>query len=93
MRAAFALGLVAVALVACGPIPVAEAERECARDARLAERPRGEIGIFAGTGGVQTHVGVEISSDYLMGKDPAQVYESCVLRRSGQAPNRPYRPS
>lgn len=90
------LGLITggmLALVACGPIPVAEAERECLRDARLAERPRGELGIFAGNGGVQTTVGLEISTDYLSGKDPEEVYRSCVMRRSGVLPRRPYRMS
>ena len=91
MRAPVAMVGVALALAACAPLPLADAERECLRDARLAERPGGEIGIFAGNGGVQTTVGVEISTDYLRGKDPEDVYQSCVLRRSGEMPRRPYR--
>ena len=34
-------------------------------------------------------VEVEITSDYLLGKDPSAVYESCVMSKTGQAPSRP----
>lgn len=78
---------------ACGPVPVEQAERTCLNDARLAERPRGNIvlGVGAGSNGVKPvgRVELDVSSDYLMGRDPAEVYQSCVLRRSGQLPGRP----
>ncbi|GLL16314.1 hypothetical protein GCM10017577_74960 [Pseudonocardia halophobica] len=32
---------------------------------------------------------IEVSSDYLAGRDPAQLYESCVYRQSGQLPSQP----
>jgi hypothetical protein len=91
MRRAGALGVGLLALVACGPIPVAQAERECLEQARLAERPRGHVGIMAGNFGVQTSLGLEVSTDYLAGRDPEEVYTQCVMRRSGEAPRRPYR--
>ena len=81
-------------LAACGPVPVEQAERACMDSARLAERPRGnvELGVGVGNGGPRTmgRVEIDVSSDYIMGRDPSQVYQSCVLRRSGQLPTRPY---
>lgn len=84
-----ALALMA-GLMACGPVPVEQAERQCLHDAELAQRPRGTIGIGIGSGGrVAGNVSLEVSGDYLMGRDPAQVYASCVYRRSGQMPRAP----
>lgn len=81
-------------LSACGPIPVEQAERNCLRSAELSTRPRGEMGVGIGTGrhgGLHTaaHLEIEMSGDYVMGRDPADVFNRCVLRRSGQMPTRP----
>jgi hypothetical protein len=85
-RAAFILLL----LSACGPIPVAEAERQCVERARLAQQPRGELAVGVGSGGrTSTDFSVEVTSDFLAGRDPAAVYDACVRQRSGQAPSRP----
>ena len=32
---------------------------------------------------------IAVSSDFLMGRDPAQVYDSCVYQQSGQLPSQP----
>jgi hypothetical protein len=77
-------------LLACGPVSVQQAERECFNRARLAEQPRGEIGIGIGSDGTARGVfDVTVSADYLSGKDPSVVYETCVLSKSGQPPTRP----
>lgn len=97
MRAqATTLGLLPliVAVPACGPIPVDQAETVCLRDAELAVRPRGDVqvGIGSGSDGGLRSVGrisVDISSDYIAGRDPSAVFDRCVLRRSGQSPTRP----
>lgn len=85
--------LLIAALASCGPVPVDQAERSCLRDAQLAERPRGQIdlGLQAGSGGVSPvgRVSVEISNDYIAGRDPSDVFARCVLRRSGEPPRRP----
>ncbi|WP_410216886.1 hypothetical protein [Paracoccus sp. (in: a-proteobacteria)] len=78
-------------LVACGPIPVDQAEQVCLRDAELAQRPRGNValGVGSGSGGGTRSFGrieVEMSGDYLMNRDPAQVFDRCVMSRSGQPP-------
>lgn len=84
------LAVVFVGLVACGPVPVAQAERECLQEARLAEAPRGKVWVGGNSNG-QALGGAEISisSDYILGRDPSQVFDACVKRRSGQFPSRP----
>lgn len=90
MMRVFALGALFL-LAACGPIPLEQAEYECAERARLAQQPRGTVHIGVNSDG-GTYLGGEIgvSSDYLQGRDPAQVYDQCVYQRSGQMPNRPF---
>jgi hypothetical protein len=82
---------VLICLSACGPVSLAQAERECLSQARLAEQPRGSVGIGVGSDGKPKLRGnVTITSDYLRGRDPSQVYQNCVVRRSGEFPSRSY---
>jgi hypothetical protein len=77
-------------LAACGPISVEQAERQCFERARLAQQPRGEVGVGITSGGDAAGVlELEVSGDYLMGRDPAAVYETCVMAKSGEPPSRP----
>jgi hypothetical protein len=76
-------------LAACAPIPVERAEQMCLNDARLATGPRGTLGVGVSTDGPRATLDVTVSSDYLAGRDPAQVFAACVRRRSGQPPTRP----
>ncbi len=81
-------------LSACGPVPVAQAERSCLRDAEMAQRPRGSVTMGVGAGsdgwrGTMGRVELDVSSDYLMGRDPSDVFNRCVVNRSGQMPTRP----
>ena len=78
-----------LALSACGPVSQATAEQQCYERARLAQQPRGEVALGAGTGGLKSRVEVEITSDFLQGRDPSQVYETCVVEKTGQLPSRP----
>lgn len=84
------LCLAPLLLVACGPMTMAEAERQCFERARLAKQPRGEVSVGADTRG-RTHAGIEVnlSSDFLLGKDPVAVYDSCVMQKTGEPPSRP----
>lgn len=86
--------LVAVALfpllAACGPMSMAEAEQQCFERARLAEQPRGEVSIGATSEGrTVTAIELDVSSDYLLRKDPSAVYETCVMSKTGEPPSRP----
>jgi hypothetical protein len=77
-------------LAACvPPMPVDRAEQMCMNDARLATGPRGTLGLGVTTDGPRAVLDVTVSSDYLVGRDPAQIFEACVRRRSGQPPTRP----
>jgi hypothetical protein len=82
--------LALVLLTACGPMTVAEAERQCFERARLAQQPRGAVTVGASSDGRKS-AGLElhVSSDFLMGKDPSAVYETCVMAKTGQPPTRP----
>ncbi|MBK6468262.1 MAG: hypothetical protein IPL38_06550 [Rhodobacter sp.] len=88
-----ALRLVLIPLVflaACGPVSVQQAERECFDRARLAQQPRGMVKLGTGSGGgVKGGASISVSTDYVLGKDPSAVYETCVMAKSGQAPTRP----
>ena len=58
--------------------------------ARLAAAPRGTVGFgMSSNGSRAAGVSLSISSDYLQGRDPAAVYDSCVYQKSGQPPQRP----
>ncbi|MEY4984965.1 MAG: hypothetical protein RIR62_3231 [Pseudomonadota bacterium] len=77
-------------LAACGPVSVEQAERLCYDRARLAAGPRGEVGLgIASDGNVASNIKLEISSDYIAGRDPSAIYDSCVYRKSGQPPRLP----
>ena len=91
MRFGPAYGAVLLAAVAaCGPVPVERAEEMCFRQAELAVRPRGEVALGANSAGQKGgSLKLEISSDYIQGRDPSEVYNSCVYNRSGQLPTRP----
>lgn len=81
---------VLLGLAACSPVPVAQAERICLDDARAARSPQGEVGFGVGSGGFRGgYLSIGVSSDYIAGRDPSDVYNNCVMRRSGQMPTRP----
>jgi hypothetical protein len=91
-RTGVILGMVTLfpmVLASCGPVSLEAAERQCFDRARLASRPRGEIAVGATSNGGYSRVEVEVTSDYLLRKDPSAVYESCVMSKAGQAPSRP----
>lgn len=90
MRPLAALILASMALTACGPVSPELAARQCEERARAATGPTGEIGFGISSSG-DTAAGFEIgvTSDYLRGRDPYEVYESCVRQKTGQGPIRP----
>lgn len=83
--------LLPLLFASCGPVPLAQAERSCLDRARMAEQPRGTLGIGTSSrGGSYGGLALEVSSDWLAGRDPSAVYQECVVSRSGQMPRRPY---
>jgi hypothetical protein len=91
MKALYVAGLGLLTLSACGPMPVDVAMQQCVEPARLAQHPRGSVGITADNhGNIGTSMTIGISSDYLQGRDPDQVFAACVRQRSGQDPLYPF---
>jgi hypothetical protein len=86
MNKAFLLPLL---LASCGPISVELAEKQCMERARLAAGPRGEIALGAGSNGPVSAYRLEINSDFLTGRDPSQVFDTCVVSKSGELPRTP----
>ena len=87
MKPMFALLLI---LAACGPVSLPQAERACFDRARLAQQPRGTVGVGVNSNGKTSGLlELQVSSDYLQGRDPSAVYDQCVLQKSGQPPSQP----
>ncbi|MCT8330639.1 hypothetical protein [Albidovulum sediminis] len=89
MHPATALLPLCLALAACGPMSVERAEEACYDRARLAAGPRGMVALGTGSGGPASKFELEISSDYLQGRDPSALYDACVYQKSGQPPRQP----
>jgi len=90
MKIAASAMLLPLILAGCGPVPVAQAERDCLERARLAERPHGTLRMGTSSrGGMRGRLDLDISSDWLAGRDPSAVFDECVVARSGRMPRRP----
>ena len=82
-------------LTACGPVPPMDPVRAaalCDEQARAAQGPTGSVTIGASSDDgpfLNTEIGV--NSDFLTGRDPVEVYEQCVIARTGALPIRPPR--
>jgi hypothetical protein len=82
--------LVLLAGCALPPVDPLRAAAACEERARAAQGPTGNVTIGANsqTGGFAS-AGIGITGDFLQGRDPQQVYENCVISRTGQPPVRP----
>ncbi|MCF2869599.1 hypothetical protein L0664_00850 [Octadecabacter sp. G9-8] len=80
------------AFAGCTPAPVSpERVAEICEDrARAAQGPTGgvTIGTNSRTGGFGS-VEIGVSSDFISGRDPIEVYATCVFERTGTTPIRP----
>ncbi len=78
-------------LLACGPVSVDQAQRECLDRARLAQKPQVEVFVGVNNKGEGISGGsFGVSTDYLAGRDPSAVFTECVKSRSGQFPTRSF---
>ncbi len=92
MRAGSGLLVGILLLAACEPIPVdpERVARDCERRAQDAQGPSGSVEVGASSrSGAFTDVSIALSTDYLRGRDPLEVYRSCVYQRTGAGPIRP----
>lgn len=81
-----------LALGACAPAPV-DLERvaqDCEQRARAAQGPTGTVSIGVNSrSGPRVEGAIGVTGDFLAGRDPMRVYDTCVFQRTGQAPIRP----
>ncbi len=89
MKHLAAYPLMAAVLAACGPVSPEVAAAQCEERARAALGPTGEVGVGIGTGGISTGVSIGFSSDFIAGRDPEDVYVTCVRQKTGMDPIRP----
>lgn len=89
MTLCFALGLAACSNTP--PTPEQAADR-CEERARGAQGPK--VGVTVGANsnsGAFGGASIGVTSDFLRGRDPLEVYESCVIDLTGELPIRPAR--
>jgi hypothetical protein len=90
IRAAVLLMSLMLTLAACGPVTVADAERQCLARAYDATGPHGSVAVgVGGNGQARGKVSLGVTSDFLMGRDPSAVFDQCVYQKSGQPPTQP----
>ncbi len=85
---------VLLGLAACAPQPISpeRAAEICEERARAAQGPTGRVTIGASSSdGPFAGAEIGVTSDYLAGRDPIEVYRQCVYSRTGAAPIRPPR--
>jgi hypothetical protein len=86
-----AMPFVLLILAACGPVSIDQAERDCAARAYLAQKPQSSVSVrFNSDGSQQLGGSFGVSTDYLAGRDPIDVFRTCVKDRSGQVTTRSY---
>ncbi len=66
-----------------------QAEEQCFLSARQAVNPLAGSKVGVGSDGFTGDLQLTVSSDFIQGRDPSALYESCVFRKSGQPPSRP----
>ncbi|WP_239495902.1 hypothetical protein [Yoonia maritima] len=69
-----------------------EAAQKCEERAQAAQAPTGgmTVGVNSRTG-VSTGIQIGVSADLIRGRDPLEVYQSCVMDMTGEPPIRPAR--
>ncbi len=90
IRLAFLIGT--MALTACSPVTPQQAADRCEERARAAQAPDVDltVGASSNDGGFAS-ASIGVSADFLRGRDPLEVYESCVVGLTGDLPIRPVR--
>ena len=83
-----------VGLAGCETTPPTpeEAALRCEERARAAQAPTGGVSVGVNSNsGVSTELNIGLSGDFLRGRDPQEVYQSCVIELTGELPIRPAR--
>ncbi|MCF2906597.1 hypothetical protein L0666_16505 [Octadecabacter sp. CECT 8868] len=81
-----------IPLTACAAVPITpeRAAEICEEKARAAQGPTGSASVGANSEtGAYSGLEISLSSDFLAGRDPNDVYAECIYDRTGAAPIRP----
>ncbi|MDE0968968.1 MAG: hypothetical protein OSA51_06130 [Octadecabacter sp.] len=88
----FRVAVIFLVLTACTPMLVSpeNVEEFCEEKARSARSPTGQasVGTNSRTGGF-SRVEIGVSSDFIAGHDPVEVYEQCFFDLTGAFPTLP----
>lgn len=88
IRATSAFCLCVVA--ACGPVDPEVAQRQCEERAQAAQGPTGRVTVGTNSeSGPFASVEIGITADAIAGRNPIDVYNDCVVSKTGAAPTRP----
>lgn len=89
MKTAAALSLLVLGACAA-PITPERAAEICEQRAQDAQGPTGGVTLGSNSRtGPFASVEIGVSSDFIAGRDPLEVYEACVFDRTGAGPVRP----
>ena len=94
VRVLLTLAAGAMLLAACEQVPMdpEQAALACEQRARGAQGPTGSVVLGASSDdGPFLGTSIGITGDYLAGRDPVQVYDDCVIQKTGAPPIRPPR--
>lgn len=81
----------ALALAACAPVPVHQAERQCYEQLAPPAPLSGEAAMgVTSDGNFHSSLEVSVSLGARVTGDPSAAYNRCVKNRSGQMPTRPF---
>ena len=85
----FLIATALISLGACIPVSPEAAARQCEERARAASGITGEFGVgVSNEGPVLADWEFGLTSDAIYGRDPYEVYDTCVREKSGQGPIR-----
>ena len=73
------------------PVSLERAKEMCMEPARKAQAPTGSVGFGVDSNdGFFSQFKLEVTGDYLSGRSPDEVFEECVVERSGTIPDQTY---
>ena len=61
------------------PLTKKEIENICKKKKREASKPMTNVSLATGSEGPKYQIGITMSSDYITGRDPEEVYQECKL--------------
>ena len=81
------ISLLLLGAACAGPVTTEQALKQCAARAEAAKGPQTNVGVgISSRGGVSTGIGFAVTGDFLRGRAPEDVFETCVIDKTGSPP-------